>query len=50
LVGIESERIVRSIADIRDFDEDLAVNVEAFERGKHVVWGSLHTYLADGEG
>ena len=50
LVGIEKEQIVRSIADIRDFDDDLAGNVEVFERGKYVVWGSLHAYLADGEG
>lgn len=33
----------------RDLDNHLADNVRNWEPNKHAVWGTIHTYIADGE-
>ena len=49
LVSIEDERTVGTITEIEEIDEHLADNMRNRETNEHVVWGSLHPFLAEGE-
>lgn len=49
LVEIGEHRPLNSLDELTEWDDHLAANIVALEPGKHVVWGTIHTYLADGE-
>ena len=48
---VEVDRVIQvhSIEEIADYDDHLARNVGEWEDGKAWVWGTLQTYIADGE-
>jgi hypothetical protein len=49
LVEIADQRLLPSASYLKELDTHLANNVAAREKNKVVVWGTIHTYLADGE-
>lgn len=49
LVEIGEQRPLVSLKELSKWDDHLAANITALEPGKHVVWGTIHAYLADGE-
>ena len=49
LVEIANQERLRSPEYLDKLDAQLARNVSEMEPGKVVVWGTIHTYLAEGE-
>jgi hypothetical protein len=49
LVEVDRVTQVYSTDEIAEYDDHLAVNVAEWEPGKATVWGTIHTYLAEGE-
>lgn len=49
LIEIGEQRTLTTLDELSEWDDHLAASIIAVERGKHVVWGTIHTYLADGE-
>jgi hypothetical protein len=49
LVAIESPSRVKTPERLESLDTHLAANVASLEPGKSVVWGTIRTYVADGE-
>ena len=49
LIEIGEQRPLVTLDELSECDNHLAENIEALEPGKHVVWGTIHTYLAEGE-
>jgi hypothetical protein len=49
LVEVDRVTQVHSTEEIADYDDHLATNVADWQEDKATVWGTIHTYLADGE-
>jgi hypothetical protein len=49
LLVVKDQSVIADIAEVSDVDEHLAKNIAALEVGKSVVWGTVHTYIGDGE-
>jgi hypothetical protein len=49
LLEIENPQLMPDISDIAAIDKHLANNIAELEPNKAVVWGTVHTYIADGE-
>lgn len=49
LKGIDNIIEVSSVDEVASYDQHLASNMAAWQAGKRTVWGTIHTYLADGE-
>jgi hypothetical protein len=47
LLAVQDQSVITDIAEVPD--EHLAKNIAALEVGKSVVWGTIHTYIGDGE-
>ena len=49
VIEIEDIQELAEIEDARELDEQLAENMDQWEAGRMTVWGTLHTYIAEGE-
>jgi hypothetical protein len=49
VIEIEDIQELAAIEDARELDEHLAENMDQWEAGRMTVWGTLHTYIAEGE-
>ena len=49
LVEVDRVTQVYSMDEIADYDDHLAMNVSKWEPGKATVWGTIHSYLAEGD-
>ena len=49
LVEVNRVTQVYSMEEIAGYDDHLATNVAEWQAGKATVWGTIHSYLADGE-
>ncbi len=49
LVEVDRLTEVTSVEDAADYDSHLAANMEEWQPGKATVWGTIHTYIGEGE-
>ena len=49
LVEVSEPQLANSLDQVEELDAHLAANVVALEPGKVVVWGTIWTYVGDGE-
>jgi hypothetical protein len=49
LLQIEDATPAGSFDHVQCLDSHLAMNLVGLEPGKSVVWGTIHTYIGDGE-
>ena len=49
LVELDRMIEVTSMDEVANLDSHLAENMETWESGKKTVWGTMQTYVGDGE-
>ena len=49
LIEVEDIQELPSLELAYELDNHLAYNMERWEVGKKTVWGTIHTYMAEGE-